>query len=64
MKCGRGVAARGQNLNRSREEQGSGKPPRAPAGGRDVGAALKKAYDGALGEEIPTDLLDLLRKLD
>ncbi|MGQ0661185.1 NepR family anti-sigma factor [Sphingosinicella sp.] len=49
---------------KSRDDKGSGRPPRAPKGGRDVGAALKKAYEGALREDIPADLLDLLRKLD
>lgn len=57
-------AARGQDLNKARDEKGSGKPPRGQGGGRDVGAALKKAYNGALSEEVPADLLDLLRKLD
>jgi hypothetical protein len=51
-------------LSKARDDKGSDKPPRAPKGERDVGAALKMAYDGALGEEIPDDLLDLLRKLD
>lgn len=51
-------------MNKARDDKISGKPPREAAGERDVGAALKKAYDGALSEEIPTDLLDLLRKLD
>lgn len=58
------VAARGQDLSKARDEKGSGRPPRGPKEGRDVGAALKKAYDGALSEAIPDDLLDLLRKLD
>jgi len=62
--AGAAAVARGQDLSKSREDQGSGRAPRSPKGGRDVGAALKKAYDGALGEEIPADLLDLLRKLD
>ena len=45
-------------MNKARDDKGSGKPPRGPAGGRDVGAALKKAYDGAHGEGIPADLLE------
>lgn len=32
--------------------------------GRDVGDALRQAYDDTLGEQIPDDLLDLLKKLD
>ena len=51
-------------MSKARDDKDAGNPPRAPKGGRDVGAALKKAYDGALGEDIPDDLLDLLRKLD
>ncbi len=30
----------------------------------DVGRALRSAYDAALSEDIPTDFLDLLGKLD
>ena len=51
-------------MSKTRDDRGFGKPPRGPKSGRDVGAALKKAYDGALREEVPADLLDLLRKLD
>ncbi len=63
--CRRGIAtARGQDLSTTRDDKSSGRPPRGPKSGRDVGSALKKAYEGALREEIPADLLDLLRKLD
>lgn len=51
-------------MSKARDDRDSGSQSRAPKGGPDVGAALKKAYDGALGEDIPDDLLDLLRKLD
>jgi hypothetical protein len=34
------------------------------SGGGDVGNALKAAYDDALKEDIPADLLALLGKLD
>ena len=37
---------------------------RKRSSGGDVGNALRAAYDDALKEEIPTDLLDLLGKLD
>jgi hypothetical protein len=37
---------------------------RRPAKGGDVGNALKAAYDDALKEDIPPDLLALLGKLD
>ncbi|WP_154670829.1 NepR family anti-sigma factor [Sphingosinithalassobacter portus] len=30
---------------------------------RDVGDALRKAYDDAMGEAIPDSMLDLLKKL-
>lgn len=32
--------------------------------GRNVGDALRQAYDEAVGEAVPDDLLDLLKKLD
>ena len=48
-------------MSKSRDDNGPRKPPRVP---RDVGAALKKAYEKTLREEIPPDLLDLLGKLD
>lgn len=64
MAAGADTAARGQDLNKARDDKGNGKPPRGPQRGRDVGSALKQAYQGALSEEIPADLLDLLRKLD
>jgi len=31
---------------------------------RDVGNALRQAYDEAVREAVPDDLLDLLKKLD
>lgn len=31
---------------------------------RNVGDALRQAYDDAVGEAVPDDLLDLLKKLD
>jgi hypothetical protein len=31
---------------------------------RNVGDALRQAYDEAVGEAVPDDLLDLLKKLD
>lgn len=46
------------------------KPPKAKgasdngAGGRDLSQALRQAYDDAVGETIPDDLLDLLKQLD
>lgn len=51
-------------LSKARDDKGDGKPARGPKNDRDVGAALKQAYQGALSEDIPDDLLDLLRKLD
>jgi Anti-sigma factor NepR len=61
--CGRGVVRREGflDLSKSRDDNRSGRPQRAP---KDVGAALKKAYERTLREEIPSDLLDLLGKLD
>ncbi|MBO9624617.1 MAG: hypothetical protein J7500_18065 [Sphingomonas sp.] len=45
------------------------KSPKAKGGetskpGRNVGEALRRAYDEAVGEAVPDDLLDLLKKLD
>lgn len=57
------AAARGCNLSKSRDENDKAKP-RGRKGERDVGAALRTAYERALREEIPPDLLDLLGKLD
>ena len=33
-------------------------------GGKAVGAALRDAYDEALAEAVPQEMLDLLKKLD
>jgi hypothetical protein len=46
------------------------KPPRSKGGtegskpSRNVGDALRQAYDEAVRETVPDDLLDLLKKLD
>lgn len=46
------------------------KPSRSNGGsengrpGRNVGDALRQAYDEAVNEAVPDDLLDLLKKLD
>lgn len=46
------------------------KPPKRKGGsgggrgGRSVGDALRQAYDDAVRETVPDDLLDLLKKLD
>jgi hypothetical protein len=46
------------------------RPPKAKGGndanrpGRSVGEALRQAYDEAVRESVPDDLLDLLKKLD
>jgi len=50
-------------LSKSRDENDEAKP-RGRKAERDVGAALRTAYERALREEIPPDLLDLLGKLD
>jgi hypothetical protein len=43
-------------------------PPRksgaAPQADRNIGDALRRVYQDAAGEDVPDDLLDLLRKLD
>jgi hypothetical protein len=46
------------------------RPPRSGGGddggkpGRNLGDALRQAYDETVGEAVPDDLLDLLKKLD
>lgn len=45
------------------------KPPRSKGGddgkpSRNLGDALRQAYDDAVGEAVPDDLLALLKKLD
>jgi hypothetical protein len=45
-------------------EQGGGErrgSKRAPSG--EIGSALRSVYDGALNEDIPPEMLDLLGKL-
>jgi hypothetical protein len=49
--------------------EGQGAGPRAPDRGnpdsdRDMGSALRSIYQRAVEEQIPDDLLSLLRKLD
>ncbi len=45
-------------------------PPKTDGGketgrnGRNLGDALRQAYDEAVSEAVPDDLLDLLKKLD
>ena len=54
-----------------RSAKGETKGPPKPKGGtesnkpsRSVGDALRQAYDEAVRETVPDDLLDLLKKLD
>ena len=53
----------GHDLNKSRDENDKVKP-RGRKAERDLGSALKTAYERTLREDIPQDLLDLLGKLD
>lgn len=51
------------------DQHGSNKPPQPrrtkPRGDRkDVGAALRAAYQEAVAEAVPPEMLDLLGKLD
>lgn len=50
-------------LKKTRDENSKTKP-RGRKAERDVGAALKTAYERTLREDIPPDLLDLLGQLD
>lgn len=47
-----------KNSPKGKDGTDAGKPS------RDVGGALRQAYDEALSETVPDDLLDLLKKLD
>jgi hypothetical protein len=60
----RRTASRGvEGLAKSHDENPPRKPRREAKTDRDVGVALKSAYDSALQEEIPQEMLDLLGKL-
>ena len=49
---------------RSSGDQPSRKSGAAPQADRNIGDALRRVYQDAAGEDVPDDLLDLLRKLD
>ncbi|MFW2830620.1 NepR family anti-sigma factor [Sphingomonas sp. ID0503] len=60
-----GVSALAVSKNGSDEKPA---PPRNPksarkAGNKEVGQALRSAYDQTVNEDVPSDLLDLLGKL-
>lgn len=52
-------------VTNQKKEQGE-KPVRKPAKSAqaDVGIALRQAFQAAVNEEVPDELLDLLRRLD
>lgn len=57
----------GENLtnNERRPHTGGGKPPQPPRPPNEaVGTALRSVYQEAVREDVPDDLLDLLKKLD
>lgn len=54
---------RGEELEQARDDKPPRKPRREDKSERDLGAALKSAYDRTLHEEIPQEMLDLLGKL-
>lgn len=64
----RSRALKGELVRSAKDEKK--KPPKARGGndtsrpGRNVGDALRRAYDEAVREAVPSDLLDLLKKLD
>lgn len=45
------------------EKPKSNEPDRDPNAERDIGAALRAAYEEAVAEDIPAEILDLLNKL-
>jgi len=53
-----GAESAGRTTNIAAERRGS---RRAPSG--EIGSALRSVYDGALNEDIPPEMLDLLGKL-
>lgn len=54
--------------NKATPTNGANQTPRksgaTPQSDRNIGDALRRVYQDAAGEDIPDDLLDLLRKLD
>lgn len=54
--------------NKATPTHGAKQTPRksgaTPQSDRNIGDALRRVYQDAAGEDIPDDLLDLLRKLD
>ena len=54
--------------NQATPPNGANQMPRksgaTPQSDRNIGDALRRVYQDAAGEDIPDDLLDLLRKLD
>lgn len=61
-------SSRGELVRSAKEETNRPPKPRGGTGsskpGRSVGDALRQAYDEAVREAVPDDLLDLLKKLD
>lgn len=53
-----GTGSAGTTTHIAAERRGS---RRAPSG--EIGSALRSVYDGALNEDIPPEMLDLLGKL-
>ena len=51
-------SAKDERKKPAKDQGGSDKPE------RNLGDALRQAYDEAVGEAVPDDLLDLLKKLD
>ncbi|MDR6851439.1 hypothetical protein J2Y54_000932 [Sphingomonas sp. BE123] len=49
---------------RGNGEPSPGQRGAAPQGERNIGDALRRVYQDAASEDVPDDLLDLLRKLD
>ncbi|MGP1282884.1 MAG: NepR family anti-sigma factor [Parasphingopyxis sp.] len=58
--------ASGGKIPRKPDERIKGKPAEdsKPANDADIGDALRSAYEDAVKEDIPSEMLDLLGKLD
>ena len=60
----RGILALSEDKKIKRRSEGRGSDGGTAKADRDVGHALRSVYSNTVNEEIPTELLDLLGKLD
>ncbi len=61
---GRGILALDEDKKIKRKGEGRARTGATGKSDRDVGHALRSVYSNTVNEEIPSELLDLLGKLD